>query len=102
MAEDLGTVTDALRKLAAEGYDADFVLRGNRVRCPGCGALLAPEDLSIHRVIRFEGPSDPGDEMIVVALVCGRCGCRGTLASTYGPATSPEEAEFLLALRDDR
>ena len=102
MGDSPATVTEVLQSLAAEGYDADFFLDGNRVRCGGCRAAISPADLTIDRVYRFEGESDPGDEMIVVALECRRCERMGTLVSAYGPGTSPEEAEVLLALRDGR
>jgi hypothetical protein len=102
MGDSLATVTEVLQALAGRGYDTDFFLDGNRVRCHGCGAVTPAADLTIDEVYRFEGQSDPGDEMIVVALECGKCGRRGTMASAYGPDTSPEEAEILLALRDGR
>lgn len=102
MGDSLATVTEVLQSLAEKGYDTDFFLDGNRVRCGGCGALISAADLTIDEVYRFEGQSDPGDEMIVVALECRGCGRRGALASAYGPDTSAEEAEILLALRDGR
>ena len=102
MGDPLATVTEVLQSLAEKGYDTDFFLDGNQVRCAGCGAVIAAADLTIDEVYRFEGPSDPGDEMIVVALECRQCGRRGTFTSAYGPDTTPEEAEILLALRDGR
>lgn len=102
MGDSLATVTEVLQTLAARGYDTDFFLAGNRVRCGGCRGEISAAELTIDEVYRFEGQSDPGDEMIVVALECRQCGRRGTLVSAYGPDTSPEEAEILLALRDGR
>lgn len=102
MGDPLATVTEVLQSLAEEGYDTDFFLDGNQVRCGGCRAVIPAADLTIDKVYRFEGQSDPGDEMIVVALECRKCGRRGTLATAYGPDTTPEEAEILLALRDGR
>jgi hypothetical protein len=102
MGDSLATVTDVLQSLAEKGYDTDFFLAGDQVRCGGCGAVVSAADLTIDEVYRFEGQSDPGDEMIVVALTCRPCGRRGTLVSAYGPDTSPEEAAILRALRDGR
>lgn len=99
---DPATVTEVVQALAERGWDEDFVVRGNQVRCGSCGALVSADELSIDEVYRFEGPSDPGDEMIVVALTCTRCGRKGTVVSAYGPGTDPDEAELLLALRDGR
>ncbi|HET6810858.1 MAG TPA: hypothetical protein VFH50_07610 [Acidimicrobiales bacterium] len=102
MGDSLATVTEVLQSLSGRGYDTDFFLDGNRVRCGACGGVMSASDLTIDEVYRFEGQSDPGDEMIVVAVECRQCGKRGTLVSAYGPDTSPEEAEVLLALQDGR
>lgn len=102
MGDSLGTVTEALNSLQAEGFDSDFTVKGNRVECGRCSALVSAPELTIHEIHRFEGQSDPGDEMIVVAVTCRRCGERGTIVTGYGTASSPEEAELLLALRDGR
>jgi hypothetical protein len=40
-------------------------------------------------VYRFEGPSDPGDMMIVLGLVDPVSHRRGTLAAPFGPAADP-------------
>ena len=102
MADSPATVTDVLQSLSARGYDADFLIRDGLVRCGGCGALVPASELTVDEVYRFEGPSDPGDEMIVLAVTCQRCGRRGTLVTGYGSSSSPEEAELLTALRDSR
>jgi hypothetical protein len=49
---------------------------------------------------RTEGASDPADMVAVAALVCPRCGARGTVALKYGPEASPEEDEVLRLLDD--
>ena len=102
MGDSLATVTEAISRLQAEGFDSDFTVKGNRVECGCCKELVSAPELTIHEIHRFEGQSDPGDEMIVVAVTCNRCGQRGVIVTGYGTATSPEEAELLLALRDGR
>ena len=102
MGDAPATVTEVLRSLADNGYDADFLIRGSAVGCGGCGAVVPASDLTVDEVYRFEGPSDPGDEMIVLAITCQRCGRKGTIVSGYGTSTSPEEAEVLAELRDCR
>ena len=47
---------------------------------------------------RFEGPSDPGDEMIVFGLHDPATGIRGTLASAFGPSADPALADHLTDL----
>lgn len=89
------TVTDALNELASDGYDADFVLRGNGIRCPVCGGVHAVESAVVDRMYRFEGPSDPGDEAVVFGLRCGNCGAKGSLASAFGIDADPEVLDGL-------
>jgi hypothetical protein len=93
------TVTDALAQLHEEGYTADFELTDGRLCTSGEGALCTAADAVVERLFRFEGPSDPGDEMIVFGLRDPGSGVRGTLASAYGPAADPELREHLAGMR---
>ena len=52
----------------------------------------------VERMYRFEGPSDPGDEMIVFALLDPATGVRGTLATAFGLAADPDLAGHLADL----
>jgi len=93
------TVTDAVQLLEAEGYDADFTLNGRAFRCEVCRHHHAPARLIIDRTYRFERPSDPGDEAIVLGVVCPDCGARGVIVSAYGPDAEPEYLALLEHLR---
>jgi hypothetical protein len=44
----------------------------------------------VERVYRFEGPSDPADEAIVLGVCCPKCGARGIIVSAFGPDADPE------------
>lgn len=83
------TVTEALALLAAEGYTEDYNLQGRAVTCPGCRSVHDLESAVVERQYRFEGPSDPADEAIVLGLHCVSCGTRGVLVSAFGPDTDP-------------
>jgi hypothetical protein len=96
------TVTEAIDLLAADGYAANFSVRPGVVRCPSCHEAHQPREVMVDRIYRFEGPSDPGDEAIVVGLRCPTCGARGVLVSGYGPTTDPDDIDVLLALTDAR
>ena len=85
------TVTEAVALLEAEGYTHDFnadLEQGSTV-CPACAAPHRLADAVIEREYRFEGPSDPGDEAIVLGLRCPSCGERGVLVSAFGPSADP-------------
>ena len=94
----MATVSEATRELQAEGYTGNwFAAEGGRLVCGECGGEFDPADVTVDRVLRFEGQSDPDDEMIVYA-VQGPCGDRGIYSAAYGPYQSPEDAAVISKL----
>jgi hypothetical protein len=93
-----GTVTEALALLAADGYEDDLHLDGDQLACSSCGASHRTDTVEVDRVFRFEGPSDPADEAIVLALRCPACGTKGALVSAFGPDADPALAEAFVYL----
>lgn len=88
------TVTEALALLRSEGYEADFELFDGHLRAEGC-ALCTVDDVIVERRYRFEGDSDPGDEMVVFGLRDPATGTRGTFASAFGLNADPALADHL-------
>jgi hypothetical protein len=84
------TVTEALQLLQEDGYVDDFEQAGAQMTCPVCSAANRIERGVVERIFRFEGPSDPGDEAIVLGVRCANCGARGTLVSAFGPDADPD------------
>ena len=99
---DADSVTDALAQLADAGYRSDFTGRHGLVHCNRCDADHGAELVQVDHIYRYEGPSDPDEEAIVLALSCPVCGAKGTLVSGYGPSTDPDDIELIVALADDR
>jgi hypothetical protein len=94
----MSTVTEAIRSLQADGYTGDFYATENgRLVCGECGNEFDPADVTVDHILRFEGQSDPDDEMIVFALR-GPCGDRGIYSAAYGPYRSPEDAAVIAKL----
>lgn len=98
LASGVSTVTDALSVLAADGYDDDLRLGDGGLDCPSCGTTHPTDLVEVDRVFRFEGPSDPADEAIVLGLRCPACGARGSLVSAYGPDADPALADAFVYL----
>ena len=92
------TVTDALRLLRREGYEVEFQLIDGRLRCNEPATECLVNDAVVERLFRFEGNSDPGDEMIVFGLLDPATDTRGVLASGFGPAADPELLDHLVGL----
>ena len=89
------TVTDATQLLAAEGYRASVYLRDGLLVFSGgdVSGSCAVEEAVVERMYRFEGDSDPGDEMVVFAIRDHGDGYRGILVSGFGPSAEPEVFE---------
>ena len=88
-----------IAEFEAEGFTGQLIpIRDGYLRCVTCNTATHADELQVHNLRRLEGASDPDDMLAVVALTCPACGTRGTVALTYGPETSPEEAEVLLLL----
>ncbi len=95
---DPETVVDALRLLREDGYDVEFQLVDGHLRCNVDDRACPASDVVVERLFRFEGPSDPGDEMVVFGLRDPETGRRGVLASAFGLAADPELIEHLNGL----
>lgn len=92
------TVVDALRLLKDEGFDVEFQLNDGHLICDAQDRACPANDVIVDRLYRFEGPSDPGDEMIVFALRDPETGQRGVLASGFGPSADPELLDHLVGM----
>lgn len=93
------TVTDATTRLRAAGYSEDWVADEGSLRCLHCATSHDPAQVTIDEIVRFEGPSDPGDETILFALT-GPCGHRGLYSAAYGTYTPAADLAVLGALHD--
>jgi len=102
-ATEPGSISDAVRRFEARGYTGQFgARRGAKVICFTCRAASEAREVWLERTHRFEGVSDPGEEVLVAAVVCPRCAAKGTLVLSYGPGSSAEDAAVLLELKDRR
>ncbi|MGY6501014.1 MAG: hypothetical protein ACXIVQ_09010 [Acidimicrobiales bacterium] len=85
-------------RLRADGYAADFSATADgRLRCGDCSTIEDPENMSVAVTERFEGDSNPDDESILLALVCG-CGSKGQFTAAFGPDTPRADAAVLVRL----
>lgn len=78
------TVTQAIGSLKKEGYILDFNLKGECLVCEHNNTELSPAEFEIDTVFRFEGETDPGDEMILFAVSSAKFHVKGLLLNAYG------------------
>lgn len=92
------TVTDAIAQLRADGYATELRIEDGELRWDDGGRSCPCGDAVVERLYRFEGPSDPGDEMVVFGVRDPASGQRGHLASAFGLAADPEVMAHLAGM----
>jgi hypothetical protein len=93
------TLTEALIDLRQRGYVLDYNLVGAGARCAQVQEELRPEQLLIKEVYRFEGDSNPDDNMVLYALQSRlNPAHQGVLVAAYGPDVETGIAEFIRQL----
>ena len=88
-------IAEAVDRMTKAGYVEDFRAEAAGLRATRSGALYEPEDLVIDELVRVEGPSDPADEAIVLALRTRDGKVRGTWTTAYGPTAHPFDSGLM-------
>ena len=98
----LETLSQAMARLERRGFRHSLRARCGELRAVDSGETFAPEDLEIDEIVRFEGETDPAEEVALFALLGPDGAPLGTYSSMYGPATPPEDAAVVQRLRGAR
>lgn len=88
------TLSDAIERMAGQGFTEHFQVAGNRLRALEGGKVFAANEVVIRGYDRFEGVSDPGDMAIIYAIE-SMTGTRGTLVDAFGVYSDPLVSAFL-------
>lgn len=80
------TVTEAMADLKKMGYTIDFSILAEQecLVCHLTATTLSADDFEIDHFYRFEGDSDPGDEMIVYAISSKNDDVKGIVVNAFG------------------
>ena len=92
------TLTEAITDLKARGFNLDFNLKETQIECTTTGTKLSPKDFEITEVYRFEGETDPGDELVLYAIE-SKEGLKGTLMNAYGAYANTVSNELIGKLK---
>jgi hypothetical protein len=92
------TVTEAVTFLTSEGYTDELKLDPEGLRCSAVEGVVPVQSAVVDYTFRFEGPSDPADEAIVLGVRFPALGVKGMLVSAYGPDADPDCLETLTSL----
>lgn len=98
----LESLAQAITRLEERGFRHSLRARGGELRTVDSDESFAPEDLEIDEIVRFEGETDPAEEVALFALRGPDGAPFGTYSSMYGPATLPEDVAVLHRLRGAR
>lgn len=78
----MDTLLEAINALNKEGFTEDFRATEDFVEALGIKKKFKPQDLVIVKSYRFEGPTDPADEMVCFAIRAND-GTAGTLVMSF-------------------
>ncbi len=78
----MDTLSEAINMLNKEGFSEDFRATEEYVEALISKKKFEPEELKIVKSYRFEGPTDPADEMVCFAIEAYD-GTKGTLVMSY-------------------
>jgi hypothetical protein len=96
--DPMATLSESIAALQAEGYTGNwFATQEGLLRCSETGFDADPSSVTIDRTLRFEGQSDPDDEVILFAL-SEPGGRKGVYSAQYGPSMPPEDAAVIARL----
>jgi hypothetical protein len=100
---DVITLVEVLARYEQAGFETQMgVTEQAQVRCYACRADSPPSMVNLCSLRRLEGASDPADMLAVAAVECPHCAAKGLLVLGYGPDSTAEESQVLLALEDRR
>lgn len=94
------TVSEAVRELQKQGYTLDFSLLADKecLICKKTAVELSPDDFDIDQIHRFEGDTDPGDEMIVYAISSVSKNVKGIVVNAFGTYADSSSAAIVKKL----
>lgn len=99
------TLTEAMEDLRERGYTHEFKGRRDYLEETGTGRKMRSEEFTVDEFHRFEGTSDPGDEMTLFAIRTANDDLKGVFVmaqGTYANEVTPElMAKFNVSDRKD-
>lgn len=95
------TVSEAIKDLTKRGYTTDFEILTETecLICNKTSAQLSPDEFEIDETYRFEGSTDPGDEMIVFAISSLKHNLKGIVVNAYGMYSDSATSKIVERLR---
>jgi hypothetical protein len=94
------SLTSCSNKMREMGYTEDFQVDKNGISTFGAGTkVYKPDEVRIVNFYRFEGSSDPGDNIIMYVIETND-GVKGTLVDGYGAYASDDVSKFIVQVEE--
>lgn len=81
--QDFQTLSQATQYYNQQGYTENFKLKSDCIENSDKGTTVSSDDFTVDAVHRFEGMTNPADNMIMYALSCNN-GDKGVAVEAYG------------------
>lgn len=88
------TLTEAMEDLRERGYTHEFGPQKDYLVEKSTDTKLKGEEFEVDEFHRFEGTSDPGDEMTLYAITAGN-GMKGVFVSAQGTYANEVTSELM-------
>ncbi len=92
--DSMKTLADCVSTLSQQGFKAQFKAHKNGLESLDTHDIYQPEDVKIVDFYRFEGESDPSDNVILYAIETAK-GEKGTLTDAYGAYQEVKVSDFI-------
>src|SRR5690554_1726821 len=96
------TASEAINALVKQGYTTNFSMITERecLLCHSTSQELSPDDFEIDEIHRFDGMTDPADEMIVYAVSSEKYGMKGLVVNAYGVYADNAKSRIVMKLHE--
>lgn len=88
------TLTEAMEGLHERGYTYEFAPERDHLKVTGTEQRLTSDEFNVDEFHRFEGTSDPGDEMTLYAITT-KNGLKGLFVSAQGTYANEVSNELM-------
>ena len=93
------SLATCLNRMVHEGYSNDFVVNGHSLGCNDNSCSYQPQEIQVINYYRFEGESDPADNVILYVIETND-GRKGTLLDAYGTYNDDSISMFMKDVED--
>lgn len=95
------TVSEAMNDLIKRGYTTDFSIQATDdcIICRKSNLSLSADEFEIDEIYRFEGETDPGDQMILYAISSDKHQVKGMIVNAYGIYADSETSKIVQQLQ---